>query len=132
MADEITLALPFTLTAQGTVESTSDQKKIWADRVFSVIATSVSERVNRYGFGTKITTEAFNGREQAAAIIKSEVSDAFVNFLPYLTLIEVKTDFAADLSTVNVEVDYALPNTQKQTTPITSISLNGNQPFQEQ
>lgn len=132
MASEITMSLPFTLNAQGVVESTSDQSKIWEDRVFSVIATSVGERIHRYSYGTRITTQTFSGAEQAEAAIKAEVSDAFTSFLSYLTLTDVRTSFSPDAAIVNVEIDYTLPNLQTQTSPVISISLNGNQPFQEQ
>lgn len=131
MATEIAIALPFTLTAQGTVAVTSDQNKIWQDRVYSVLATSIGERVHRYNFGTSIVTQQFNSADEASEIIKNDVADAFSAFLPLLKLTDVSTTFSQDDAVLNVSVQYQLPNNQTQSQSIGQISLNGSQPFQE-
>jgi phage baseplate assembly protein W len=49
---EKTIALPFSVDPYGKVTVASDQSKIWADRVRSVIGTFLRERVMRPEFGT--------------------------------------------------------------------------------
>ena len=44
---EKTLALPFSVDPYGKISVTSEQSKIWADRVRSVIGTTLRERVMR-------------------------------------------------------------------------------------
>lgn len=134
MIQEKAISLPFTITAQGNVNSTNDQSKIWQDRVYSVIATSLGERVTRQLFGTKITSETFDlsdGVHGAQNTIRNEVNSAFSSFLPKLRLVNVKTDFSIDNSTVTVTVDYQLPNQTNQSVVLGSFQLNGNQPIQE-
>jgi phage baseplate assembly protein W len=134
MIQEKAISLPFTITAQGNVAATNSQSKIWQDKVFSVIATSIGERVNRQLFGTKISTENFNvsdGKIGAQNIIQNEVNSAFSSFLPKLRLVNVMTDFSIDSSTVTVTVDYQMPNQTNQSVVLGSFQLNGNQPIQE-
>ena len=70
---EKSLSLPFSIDAYGKVSVTSEQSKIWADRVRSVLGTSLRERVMRPTFGTLIPYAIFEGAETAEAEIKAEV-----------------------------------------------------------
>jgi phage baseplate assembly protein W len=128
MLEEKAISLPFTITPQGTVQITTDQRKIWQDRVFSVISTGIGERVNRHMYGSRIFTQDFNGASAAAESIKKEVADIFQALLPLLTLVETITSFSADQNTLSVEVRYKLPNEELQTTSLGTVSLRGNNP----
>jgi phage baseplate assembly protein W len=128
---EYAVALPFRLGISGAVESTVDQTQIWSDRVLTVIGTAISERVHRYYFGSRVHQEVFMTEGEAAIGVVDEIGKAFANFLPLLTLISVDTDFDISNATLNVRVNYRLPNNDLQTTQIGSVSLNGNSPPQE-
>ena len=54
---EIAMSLPFSIDPYGKVSSTTDQKKIWADKVRSVLGTALRERVMLPTFGTLIPYE---------------------------------------------------------------------------
>ena len=130
-AYEYAVSLPFTITTYGTVGSTSDQRKIWADRVLSAIGTGWGERVLRYEFGTKIHTEVYGTITAAEAAIKLEIAQAFNKFLPLLTLDEVITTYSSAENTIKVEVTYKLPNQNEDTVTIGNVSLKGNLPPKE-
>jgi phage baseplate assembly protein W len=83
------IALPFSFTADGGVNSTQDLKKIIQDRVVLVIMTQVGERINRLKYGTSVKKSLFENTEDAANIIKDEVATGFNLWLNYLTLINV-------------------------------------------
>ncbi len=128
---ESAITFPFTITAYGQVGDTTDQSKIWADRVLSVIGTGWGERLLRYEFGTKIHTEAYNTITAAEETIKVEVATAFASFLPLLTLTEVITQYAQDTNVISVDVRYKLPNQEETTTSVGSVQIRGTLPPKE-
>jgi phage baseplate assembly protein W len=128
---EYAISLPFTITAYGTVDATGDQRKIWADRVLSAIGTGWGERVLRYEFGTKIHAEVYNTITAAESTIKLEVSRAFNEFLPLLTLDEVITTYSPETNSIKVDVTYKLPNQSEDTLTVGNVSIKGNLPPKE-
>jgi phage baseplate assembly protein W len=128
---ERAISLPFSIDSYGNVSSTKDQSKIWADKVRSVVGTSVNERVMRAEFGTKIPFATFNGRELVAEITRRELFSAFAKFLPALTLQEVSVSFGDD-DQVIAEITYSLPNQQDITTTIGLAYISGNSPIYEE
>lgn len=128
---ESAVSLPFTLTAYGKVGDTTDQSKIWADRVSSIIGTGWGERLLRYEFGTKIHTEVYNTITAAEESIKSEIAGAFQSFLPLLTLTEVITSYSQDTNVISIDVRYKLPNQKETTISVGSVRIKGNLPPKE-
>lgn len=128
---EFAIKLPFTLGATGSVEVTTDQNKIWADRVLSVVGTAIGERVQRYYFGSKVHTEFFDTVSGAESNLPEIVAQAFAAYLPLLTLRNVTTDYNKDLGTLEAIIFYSLPNDERAELRVGNISLNGNLPFKE-
>ena len=75
--NERAISLPFSIDSYGGVATTTDQSKIWADKVRSVLGTMLRERVMRPDFGTVIPYSLFNGETSAVDEIRGEVSKAF-------------------------------------------------------
>jgi phage baseplate assembly protein W len=132
MANEIAIALPFRLNSLGVIDTTSDQGKIWQDRVRSVLGTTLRERVMRPNVGTVIPYSLFDGVGDAASQVKNEVQHAFQQQLHLLTLTATDVTFNIDTETMDVAVTYTLPNQQKVTTNIGFISINGTNPAYEE
>lgn len=128
---EYAISLPFRIGLSGNVESTTDQSAIWGARVLTVLGTAISERVQRYYFGSKIHFELFMTQEDAESKIKEAIGNAFGDYLPLLTLDNVATDFNAYEGTLSVRVYYRLPNNSKQSTLLGNILLDRNFPAQE-
>lgn len=80
------IALPFSFDSSGLVNHTSDDKKIWQDRVAMVIMTNFGERVMRPNFGSEVPQLAFETLDSAQSLIKQAVAVAFSKHLPSLTL----------------------------------------------
>jgi phage baseplate assembly protein W len=129
---EIAIALPFTIDPYGKVTTTTDQSKIWADRVRSVLGTAVRERVMRSEFGTFIPYTAFDTQEEAQSTIENEVKTAFLNQLPLLSLGSVSSTFDEFTGIINITVIYALPNDQQVSTTIGLASIKGTTPIYEE
>lgn len=126
--DEKTIALPFSIDPYGKVTSTSEQSKIWADRVRSVVGTTVKERVMRPTFGSDIAYGVFDTQAAADEMIKINVEQVFNAQLPLLKLGTVTTSYDEYTGTLNTTVTYSLPNDQVVTTNIGIVTVSGNTP----
>lgn len=132
MAYEKTISLPFSIDTFGMVGTTTQQSKIWADKVRSVIGTSVRERVMRPTFGTLIPYSLFDGEETAVMEIQDEVTSAFAKRLNLLTLIDVESEAGTTPGALNVTITYSLPNEEVQKTSIGFIDIKGIFPSYEE
>lgn len=129
---EKALSLPFSIDSFGKVSDTSDSKKIWSDRVRSVIGTALRERVMRPDFGTDIPSSVFETTEDADVQIKAEVISAFNDQLQALTLDSTTTTFDEFTGIMNVDITYALPNDEVTSTSIGLVSISGTSPVYEE
>lgn len=132
MAVEKAISLPFKIDSFGVIGTTIDQSKIWADRVRSVLGTSLRERVMRPTLGTLIPYALFNDVDNATYEIKDEVQKAFERQLPLLTLMSVDVKEDAYTNTLTLTISYSLPNKEAITTTIGYISIQGNLPSYEE
>jgi len=129
---EKAISLPFTLDVYGKIAVTTDQNKIWQDKVLSVIGTTMRERVMRPRFGTLIAAKTFDNETLAEAEIQSEVEYAFNTQLGLLTLRSVTSSYDSYTGNTSVEIVYDLPNNQTISTTVGLVSINGNSiPYQE-
>jgi len=129
---EVTLSLPFSVDSYGKIKTASSASKIWADRVRSVIGTTVRERVMRDTFGTSIAYSVFSNSEDASTSISFETTDAFLKQLPLLKLSSVSSTFDEFTGIMQVEVVYDLPNNETVSTIIGLVELRGTAPFAEE
>jgi hypothetical protein len=129
---EVAVSLPFTISPYGTISATSDQSKIWADRVLSVLGTGIKERVMFPQFGSKLYDGLFSGStsgvNSATDLIKNGIADSFDAFLPLLALEDVVTDFNTDSGALSVTILYTLPDKTLASTSLGKLIVNRNQP----
>lgn len=126
--DEVTIRLPFSIDPYGKVSQTTDQSKIWADRVRSVIGTTLRERVMRPQFGTIIPYALFESSGTAISEVSSEITKAFAAQLPLLRLQNIEVTIDEYTNILNAEIIYDLPNNEQITTNIGLILLQGTTP----
>ena len=129
---EVAISLPFSIDPYGKVTQTTDQSKIWADKVRSVIGTALKERVMRPTFGTDIPSAMYESQEDADARVQQLVSASFNTQFPRLALQSVTNTFDQYSGTLTVEVIYALPNEEVVSTTVGLIVISGNLiPYEE-
>jgi phage baseplate assembly protein W len=129
---EVALSLPFSVDPYGSINTTTDQSKIWADRVRSVLGTTLRERVMRPTMGTIIPFSLFNSEESATAEIRAEVSKAFGEQLKLLTLEKVNVTSDSYTNVLNIEVIYGLPNNEIVSTIVGLVLIDGAKPIYEE
>ena len=133
---EIAMTLPFTISAYGSVAQTTDQNKIWADRVRSVVGTLVGERVMRPKFGSNIPQNIFENESDKqstlAAKLEDEIDGVFAKFLPLLTLNSVQVSFDDFENVVTAEIIYSLPNEELVTTNLGISTISSTSPITQE
>ena len=125
---ETALSLPFTVTSYGTVMSTTEQAKIWSDRVRAVIGTNLGERIMDPEFGTLVPEAFMQTTDDAESLIKTEVERAFATELTQLTFSSVTTTFDEYTNNLNVSITYSLPNSEETTVSIGTIAIPATLP----
>lgn len=129
---EKSISLPFSIDTFGMVGTTTEQSKLWADRVRSVLGTSLRERVMRPTLGTLIPFSLFNNTENAVSEIKEEVTRAFGRQLQLLTLKDTYIEEDSLNSSLKITVTYQLPNQEINKTSIGYITIRGTLPMYEE
>jgi len=129
---EKALSLPFSIDSYGNVSSTSEQSKIWTDRVRSVLGTTVRERVMRSGFGTLIPFSLFDTESSAMSQVKTEVNKAFITQLALLRLDKTTVTIDEYTRVLTIEVVYALPNNEVVSTVVGVALIDGANPIYEE
>lgn len=120
------ISLPFRIDGYGRVAVTSDPSKIWADRVRSVLMTSVGERLMRPFFGSTIADEVYDVLDEVPELVFATVSQAFSDYLPRLTFNDVAVVQEDDEDgTLSLEISYTLPDlVQDPVTQTVSIRID--------
>jgi phage baseplate assembly protein W len=129
---ETTLAFPFKVSPKGTISTINDQKAIWSNKVKSVIGTLLKERVMLPSFGSRLNEVVWNTEGFAKQHVREFVSQAFITWLPTLTLEEVDVSNVDDTGQITISISYTLPNNTSSTAVIGIVGISGNlQPTQE-
>lgn len=124
---EIALTLPFSINAYGSVATTTEQSKIWADRVRFVIGTNLRERILDPEFGTLVPSAFMQTADDASSMIETEIERAFQSQLELLTFDKVDVSFDEYTGTTNVSIVYGLPNGEITNTVVAVTYISGNQ-----
>jgi phage baseplate assembly protein W len=100
--------LPFSFDSSGALSYTTDEKKIWQDRVVLVVMTGLTERVMRPTFGSTIGESQFESQTTAESAIQQAISAGFAQWLKPLTLTAVTftTDPADGYLVATVQYKY--------------------------
>ena len=129
---EYAISLPFSVDSYGKVASSTDQSKIWADRVRSVLGTTIRERVMRPNFGTLIPFALFNTETGAVSQVEAEVSKAFAQQLGLLNLQNVNVTVDQYTNVLTVEAIYGLPNNEVVSTVVGLVLVDGANPIYQE
>lgn len=129
---EKAIALPFSVDSYGNIATATSPKKIWEDRVKSVIGTMLEERVMRPDFGTSVPKLVWDTSDFAQGSIESEVRRAFLSSLPLLELDEVVITYDEYTNIITANIIYSLPNDEQTTVNVGIANINRNNPVSEE
>ena len=118
------ISYPFTLNVFGETTSTTDQKKIYTDRVLTLLSTSIGERPMRPTYGTNLGLAMFENQGVAEIAIPAAIRSAIATWLPALTVNEINIKNFNDGGKVEVELLLTFPDYTTGTISVKSVTLN--------
>ena len=118
------ISYPFTLNVFGETTSTTDQKKIYTDRVLTLLSTSIGERPMRPTYGTNLGLAMFENQGVAEIAIPAAIRSAISTWLPALTVNEINIKNFNDGGKVEVELLLTFPDYTTGTISVKSVTLN--------
>jgi len=104
---ESAIVWPFKFNATGLVEHTSDQRKIWRDRIILVILTSLGERVMLPNYGTLVPKAVFENEQSALEMCRTTISEAFSKWFPTLMFNDLTAVLDNNTGYFDLEIYYA-------------------------
>lgn len=118
------ISLPFSFGSSGEVAFTTDDKKMWQDRVVLVVMTRLRERIMRPAFGTNIQDFTFESVDEAMAHIQQAVAIGFSNYLPSLQLTDVVGKIDSLDGNLNLEIYYKINTDDSDLVTIKTAIIN--------
>jgi len=118
------ISFPFTLDPFGKVTSTTDQRKIYQDKVLTLLSTAVGERPMRPTYGTNIATAMFENQGKIEEAINQAIRTAISNWIPELSVEKINIKGFLDDGAVSVEVNVTLPDFVEASITVVSTTLN--------
>lgn len=118
------ISFPFTLDPFGKTTSTEDQRKIYQDKVLTLLSTAVGERPMRPTYGTNIAAAMFENQGKIEDAINQAIRSAISSWIPELTVKNIKVVGFLDNGAVNVELNVTLPDFQEDEIRVVSTTLN--------
>lgn len=128
------LSLPFHFdVASGGLASTTDQAKMWQDRVIVTVMTNLGGRVMRPTFGSDAPKTVGHNLSDAVSIISQSVTVAFSRWLTDLDLLEVTgfTDSVDGYLVVQIKYKYRAQNINQTVNIKTAILSRSGDVIQE-
>lgn len=122
-------SVPFTITKQGRVGTTSNPNQIATDRVESLVGTFPGERVMQPNYGVDVPKFLFDADISAqTSILTTDVQIAVRTWEPTVVLQSVTPIVAqSDVGIVDISIDFTLSN-DLNVTPVqtATIEVGGN------
>jgi phage baseplate assembly protein W len=118
------ISFPFTLDPFGKTASTTDQRKIYQDRVLTLLSTAVGERPMRPTYGTNIATAMFENQGNIEKAINDAIRSAISKWIPELTVNNIFLKGFLDTGAVTVELNVSLPDFVEDNITVVTTTLN--------
>lgn len=125
------IAFPFAIDSSGNVNFVSSETSRNSIRVKSALGTIRGERVMRPEFGSELAKLAFQNEGSLNKSVESYVKNAFMNWLPDLTVKAVEVGNLSFDGSIQVNVTYTTPLKDSVTTTAGVVVLSNNNPSNE-
>jgi phage baseplate assembly protein W len=117
---------PFTLDALGRINSTSDNNKIYLDKILTLLSTPASQRPMNPTYGTDIFRALYETGQDYEQAIRESVLRAMSIHLPQITVDSITISDTDDSGTSNVEIYFTFPDGTNSEILLNSKNLNPN------
>jgi phage baseplate assembly protein W len=118
------ISFPFTLDPFGKTASTTNQRKIYQDRVLTLLSTAIGERPMRPTYGTNIGVAMFENQGNVEKAINDAIRSAISKWIPELTVNKINIIGFLDTGAVSVELNLTLPDFIEDSITVVTTTLN--------
>lgn len=120
--------LPFNFSSSGRVAAVDDQSlSAWKNRIFTYIATERGTRIWYDRFGASISNALlFENFDTASALLKESISEAFIRWIPEVTLNDVLYNYDYSTGTLSFTVQYTLPTGSEDSLTISQSTITSS------
>ena len=118
------ISFPFTLDPFGKTTSTTDQRKIYQDKVLTLLSTAVGERPMRPTYGTNVGLAMFENQGNVEKAINSAIRSAISTWIPELTINKILVKGFLDTGAVTIELNVTLPDFVEDSITVVTTTLN--------
>lgn len=127
MATSTSFLVPFQLTSQGTVATTSDPDTVSSQRVKAIISTSPNQRVMLADYGIPLASYLFSPDiPESIDRITTDIITAMQKYEPVITILEVKPIInEAAIGVQDIQVEFTQSTDQAFTPTLTATVLVG-------
>lgn len=119
------ISFPFAQDVFGVTASTSNQAKIYLDRLLTLLSTNKGQRPMLPDYGTDVGAALFENDNDFPAAIEVAITNAIARWMPDVSLANIEI---SELNTgqVNVSVTILLPNGQSTSLTVNSAVFNAD------
>lgn len=117
---------PYSLTVFGETGSTSNQAKIWVDRVLTLLSTQLGQRPMTPEYGADIARALFENEDDFRVAFRIAIAKAMAVWLPELSIESITIGDPNQDGFVNIEITVELPNSRVAAVTISSAAFGAN------
>lgn len=118
------ISYPYTLDPFGVATVTSDQAKIYQDRILTLLSTAKGERPMRPTYGTDISRALFENQGSVNPAIRTAITSAMSQWIPEVSVDEIIISGIEENGQVLVSLNVTLPDYSSMSMKVFSSTLN--------
>lgn len=118
------ISYPFTLDGLGVLNSTSDPRKVYLDRLLTLLSTSPNQRPMLPDYGTDVLQALYENGNNLETSISQAVKKAVAVWMPEINVEQVLVSVPDEDGIAEVEIIIKLPNDLITTLSISTAIFN--------
>lgn len=118
------ISFPYTLDGLGILQSTSDPRKVYLDRLLTLLSTSPNQRPMLPEYGTDVLQALYENGNNLETSISQAVRKAVSVWMPEISVEQVLVSLPDQDGIAEVEIVIKLPNDLLTTLSISTAIFN--------
>lgn len=119
----IALSYPFTLGSNGKAATTSDQTKMYFDKILTLLSTISGQRPMRPDYGTDIPRGVYESGGEYVEGIRQAIRTAMSIWLPNVQINDITINSPGEAGEATVNISVTLPDFTEGTVSINTIYI---------
>lgn len=118
------ISYPYTIDPSGVLTSTEDPKKVYLDRLLTLLSTSPGQRPMLPDYGTDVLRALYENDNEIAISISRAVRSAVAVWIPEIAIQEINVGLPDENGEATVDILIKLPNSLLTTLSVTTAVFN--------